>query len=263
MATFKAAINGTTLHYASDGDEHAPALVLANSLGADHTMWGPQVAALGRAFRVIRYDTRGHGRSGISPGPYTIELLGTDVVALLDHLRIERAAFCGISLGGAVGQWLGLNATNRVSRLVLANTAAKFGTIDAWNQRIAAVNAGGVAAIADAVLGRWFTPAFAQREPAIVAHVRATLVHQSAAGYVAQCVAVRDVDFRDALGTIAIPALVIAGTHDTSTSPADAAFLARQIPGARYLELDTAHLSNLEAPMDFNAAVLAFLQEPA
>lgn len=259
----KAAINGTTLHYASDGDERAPALVLVNSLGADHTMWAPQVAVLGQAFRVIRFDTRGHGRSGVSPGPYTIELLGSDVVALLDHLRITRAAFCGISLGGAVGQWLGLNAANRVSRLVLANTAAKFGTIDAWNQRIAAVNAGGVAAVADAVLGRWFTPAFAQREPALVARVRATMVHQSAAGYVAQCGAARDVDFRDALGTIVTPTLVIAGTHDTSTTPADAAFLARQSPGARYVELAAAHMSNMESPTAFNAAVLAFLQEAA
>lgn len=255
----KAQVNGTTLHYTCDGNAGAPALLFANSLGADHAMWEPQVAALSPHWHVIRYDARGHGQSGVTPGPYTVELLGQDALALLDHLRIERAAFCGLSLGGATGQWVGLHAKNRIARLVLANTAARIGTPEAWNQRIAAVNAGGVAAVADAVLQRWFTPAFAQREPAVVARMKAMMLRQPAAGYAAQCAAVRDADFRDALPTLEVPTLVIAGTHDVSTTAADGAFLAQRIPGARYVELDTAHISNVEAPHAFNAALLDFL----
>lgn len=256
----KAKVNGTTLHYTRDGDPHAPPLVLANSLGADHTMWAPQVPSLAKHFHVIRYDARGHGESGCTPGPYTIELLGHDVVALLDHLQIQRTHFCGLSLGGATGQWLALEASSRLDRLVLANTAAKIGTPEMWDARIAAVTAGGVAAVADAVLARWFTPGFAQREPATIAHVKAMLSRQSAAGYAAQSAAVRDFDFRDALATIATPTLVIAGAHDPSTPAADGRFLAQHIPGARYIELDAAHFSNVEQPDEFNAALLSFLQ---
>jgi 3-oxoadipate enol-lactonase len=142
-----------------------------------------------------------------------------------------RAAFCGLSLGGATGQWLALNASSRLDKLVLANTAAKIGTADAWNQRIAAVKAGGVAAVADAVLARWFTPGFAQREPNVVARMKAMMVRQPAEGYAAQCAAVRDFDSCDGLGTIATPTLVIAGTHDASTTPAEGRFLAE--PHAR------------------------------
>lgn len=256
----KARVNGTTLHYTCDGGERSPALFFANSLGADHTMWEPQVAALASRWRVIRYDARGHGESGVTPGPYTVELLGQDVLALLDHLQVERAAFCGLSLGGATGQWLGLHAKNRFTKLVLANTAAKIGTPEAWNQRIAAVNAGGVAAVADAVLQRWFTTAFAQREPVTLARMKAMMVRQPAAGYAAQCAAVRDADFRDALPTIEVPTLVIAGTHDASTTAADGAFLAQRIPGARYVQLDAAHISNVEAPAAFTAALRDFLE---
>jgi len=256
----QANVDGVTLHYTSDGDEHAPALVLANSLGADHTMWDPQVPAFARNFRVVRYDARGHGDSAVPAGPYTIERLGRDVVGLLDHLRIERAAFCGVSLGGATGQWLAVHAPARLTRVVLANTAAKIGVADAWNQRIAAVNAGGVAAISDAVLARWFTPAFMEREPWLVLRMKAMMERQPAAGYVAQCAAVRDLDFRDDLARIGVPTLVIAGAHDASTTAADGRFLAHHIPGARYVELDAAHISNVEAPAAFDDAVLSFLE---
>lgn len=253
-------VDGSTLHYTSDGDERAPPLVFANSLGADHTMWDPQVPALSKHFRVIRYDARGHGESAVTPGPYSVERLGRDVVALLDHLRIERAAFCGLSLGGLTGQWLGVHAGNRLTRLVLANTAPKIGAADAWNQRIAAVNAGGVTAIADAVLARWFTPAFRDREPWIALRMKAMMERQPAPGYVAQCAAVRDHDARADLGRIAVPTLVIAGTHDASAPAADGRFLAQHVPGARYVELDAAHISNVEAAAAFDAALLSFLQ---
>lgn len=256
----QANVDGVTLHYTIDGDERAPALVLANSLGADHTMWDPQVPAFARRFRVVRYDARGHGDSGVPDGPYTIGMLGRDVVGLLDHLRIDTAAFCGVSLGGATGQWLAVHAPARVTKVVLANTAAKIGAAEAWNQRIAAVNAGGVAAISDAVLARWFTPAFMEREPWLTLRMKAMMERQPATGYVAQCAAVRDLDLRDDLARIGVPTLVVAGAHDTSTTAADGRFLAQHIPGARYVELDAAHISNVEAPAAFDAAVLAFLE---
>lgn len=254
-----APVAGAHLHYRFDGDRAAPVVVLSNSLGTTLDMWEPQAAVLAERHCVLRYDTRGHGQSDVPPGPYTIDALGRDVVALLDHLGIARAAFCGLSLGGMTGMWLGVHAPQRITRLVLANTSACMDAPAAMDERIAAVTAGGVAAIAPAVLGRWFTPAFAAREPARVAAVRAMLESSPAAGYVACCHAIRAMDQRADVARIAVPTLVVAGTHDPSTPPAAGRFLAGRIPGARYVELPTAHLSNVEAAVEFNAALTAFL----
>ena len=254
-----APVAGAHLHYRFDGDRAAPVVVLSNSLGTTLDMWEPQAAVLAERHCVLRYDTRGHGQSDVPPGPYTIDALGRDVVALLDHLGIARAAFCGLSLGGMTGMWLGVHAPQRITRLVLANTSACMDAPAAMDERIAAVTAGGVAAIAPAVLGRWFTPAFAAREPARVAAVRAMLESSPAAGYVACCHAIRAMDQRAVVTRIAVPTLVVAGTHDPSTPPAAGRFLAGRIPGARYVELPTAHLSNVEAAVEFNAALTAFL----
>ncbi len=256
-----APVAGTRLHYRFDGDRAAPVVVLSNSLGTTLDMWEPQAAALAERHCVLRYDTRGHGQSEVPPGPYTIDVLGRDVIALLDHLGIARAAFCGLSLGGMTGMWLGVHAPQRIARLVLANTSACMGAPAAMDERIAAVTAGGVAAIAPAVLGRWFTPEFAAREPARVAAVKAMLESSPAAGYVACCHAIRDMDQRGDLPRIGAPTLVVAGTHDTSTPPSAGRFLAERIPGARYAELPAAHLSNVEAAAAFNAALTAFLAE--
>lgn len=254
-----APVAGAHLHYRFDGDRAAPVVVLSNSLGTTLDMWEPQAAVLAERHCVLRYDTRGHGQSDVPPGPYTIDALGRDVVALLDHLGIARAGFCGLSLGGMTGMWLGVHAPQRITRLVLANTSACMDAPAAMDERIAAVTAGGVAAIAPAVLGRWFTPAFAAREPARVAAVRAMLESSPAAGYVACCHAIRAMDQRADVARIAVPTLVVAGTHDPSTPPAAGRFLAGRIPGARYVELPTAHLSNVEAAVEFNAALTAFL----
>ncbi|MFO1316274.1 MAG: 3-oxoadipate enol-lactonase [Burkholderiales bacterium] len=256
-----APVAGTHLHYRLDGDRAARVLVLSNSLGTTLDMWEPQAAALAQRNCVLRYDTRGHGQSGVPPGPYTIDTLGRDVVALLDHLEIARAAFCGLSLGGMTGMWLGVHAPQRITRLVLANTSACMGAPAAMDERIAAVTAGGVAAIAPAVLGRWFTPAFAAREPARVAAVKAMLDGSPAVGYVACCHAIRDMDQRADVARIGVPTLVVTGTHDTSTPPSAGRFLADRIPGARYVELPAAHLSNIEAAPEFNAALSAFLAD--
>ena len=252
------------IHYRFDGppddDDDAPVLVMAHSLGIHHGLWDPQLPALGARFRLLRYDARGHGRSQVTPGPYTIERLGRDVVDLLDGLGIERAHFCGLSIGGAVGIWLALSAPGRLRRLVLANTAARIGTAEMWNARIDAVRAGGVAAVAPAQVARWFTPAFRDRAPEAVDRARQMLLGAPIEGYLGACAAVRDMDARDQVARISVPTLVISGTHDATAPAADGQFLAGRIPGARYLELPAAHLSNIEAADRFGAAVTEFLE---
>lgn len=252
-------IDGVSLHYQFEGRDDAPCLVLSNSLGTELGMWTPQMPALLTHFRVLRYDTRGHGQSAVTPGPYAIEQLGKDVVALMDHLGIGTAHFCGLSMGGMTGMWLGANRPDRIARLVLCNTAARIGTPESWNARIDMVNSEGMAAIVPAVIDRWFTPAFQQRAPQTIEVVRGMLLRMPAAGYTACCAAVRDMDQRDGLTGIRAPTLVIAGTRDMATPPADGRFVAEKIPGARYVELDAAHLSNFEQAEAFTENLTGFL----
>ncbi|HMA32016.1 MAG TPA: 3-oxoadipate enol-lactonase [Casimicrobiaceae bacterium] len=252
-------VAGVRIHYRIDGDAAAPPLVLSNSLGASLEMWEPQMAELSARFRVVRYDTRGHGESEVTPGPYTIAMLGADVVALLDTLAIPRAHFCGLSMGGMTGMWLGVNAPERIDRLVLANTAAKIGTADMWNARIEAIRSGGMVAVASGVLARWFTAAVLEHPTPLVARLRAGFERTSVDGYLACCAAVRDMDQREALSRIHAPTLVIAGSLDLSTPPADARYAADRISGARYVELPAPHLSNVEAGPAFTQALLQFL----
>jgi 3-oxoadipate enol-lactonase len=247
------------IHYVLEGQSGAPVLVFSNSLGTNYSMWAPQVSEVRKKLRVLRYDMRGHGQSSFTPGPYSIEQLGKDVIALLDALDLDRVNFCGLSMGGMIGMWLGANAPERLNRLVLCNTAAKIGTSEVWNARIEAVRKDGVKSVASAVIERWFSAAFREKAPAKVASTLKMLEESNPEGYAACCAAVRDFDFRKQLGRIRIPVLVIAGAHDPSTPPADGRFLAEQIPGARYAELDAAHLSNIEDQDRFNREVIAFL----
>lgn len=258
-----ASLNDLQLHYRLEGnpDPAAPVLVLSNSLGTALAMWQPQLAHWQTRFRVLRYDTRGHGDSSVTPGPYTIAQLGADVIGLLDHLRIARAHFCGISMGGITGMWLALHHPERIDRLVLSNTAAYIGPPDNWSARAAAVEQHGVASIADAVVARWLTPAHAAQHPDQVAFLTAMLKSTPDSGYAAACRAVRDSDLRASVAAIAAPTLVIAGTGDMPTPPADGQFLHQQIAGSRYLEFDAAHLSNQQHPAAFAEAVSAFLLE--
>jgi 3-oxoadipate enol-lactonase len=252
------------IHYRLDGDgasERAEVLVLSNSLGTDLGLWDAQVPAFAERFRVLRYDGRGHGGSEVTPGPYTVELLARDLLALLDGLALPRVHLCGLSLGGQVGLWLGLHAPERLGRLVVSNTGARIGTVDGWNARIEAVRRDGVDSMARGTMERWFTPAFRERSPVEVERLRRMLLATPAEGYIGACAAVRDLDLRDAVSGIGVPALVITGSADAATPPADSRALAAAIPGARYVELPAAHLSNIEAAEDFTAAVTKFLSE--
>jgi len=248
------------LFYRLEGRPELPILVLSHSLGCDHGMWEPQVSDLLQRFRLLRYDTRGHGASDVVPGEYSIEMLGRDVLALCDALNIKNFAFCGLSMGGAVGQWLGLNAPERLTTLILANTSPQFGTRETWEARLQAVRQGGMAGIEEAVLQRFFSPA--NRASTWAHSVRAVFLATDPKGYAGCCVALRDVHFKDAVNQIKTPTLVIGSEGDPSTPwEGNGDILARNIPAAKAVVLRGAHLSNLEQPRSFTAAVLEFLIE--
>ncbi|AHL75483.1 3-oxoadipate enol-lactonase [Stutzerimonas stutzeri] len=251
------------LNYRFDGPADAPVLVLSNSLGTTLEMWDSQVPAFSEHFRVLRYDTRGHGGSTVTPGPYSIEQLGRDVLGLVDALGIDRFAFCGLSMGGLIGQWLGINAGERLIRLVVCNTGAKIGTDEVWNERIDTVLKGGEQAMRDmrdASIARWFTPAFAGREPVQTHRLTQMIASTSPAGYAANCAAVRDADYSDQLGAIKLPTLIVCGGQDPVTTPEHGRFIQDRIADAELVELEAAHLSNVEADDDFTQRVLAFLR---
>jgi 3-oxoadipate enol-lactonase len=222
-------------------------------------MWEPQVAAFSREFRLLRYDTRGHGGSSVPPRPYSIEQLGMDVLGLLDALGIERARYCGLSMGGSTGMWLASNARWRIERLVLCNTTPWLGPPATMNARIEVLLRDGMPALVDGILARWFTADFQAREPGSVESVRRTLLAAPVEGYAGCCEALRDMDQRASLPKIVAPTLVIAGTHDPSPTPESARAWAATIPHARLLELPAAHLSNVGAAEPFTRQVREFL----
>jgi len=249
------------LHYELDGPEESRVLVLSHSIGTTTEMWKHVAPDFAKKFRVLNCDTRGHGGSSVPNGPCAIAELGGDVLALLDSLGVERCIFCGLSLGGMIGIWMGIHAPERLEKLVLANTAARIGTQNMWNARIRSVQEEGMASLADAVMERWFTREFRHASPAIVAPVRQMFLDTSPEGYIACCAAIRDADFTTNLRAIRAPTLVVAGRDDPATTPEDARFLAQNISGARYVELETAHLSPIEDPAGFSAAVLEFVSD--
>jgi 3-oxoadipate enol-lactonase len=252
---------GLRTAYDLEGDERLPVVALCHSLGTNRRLWDPQMPGLLRHFRVLRYDVRGHGATDVPPGPYTIESFAEDFLSLLDALSIERAHFCGVSLGGFIGQWLGANAPERIGALVLANTAARSGTAEGWNDRVAQVCQNGLQCIEAASLGRWFTADFMARDSATIDRVRRMLLSTPVDGYAATCEAIRDMDLRPLAPMIARPTLVISGASDASTPPSDAAWLADAIPRAEHLMLPAAHLANLEAAEEFTEAVIDFLSK--
>lgn len=254
-------LDGCRIAWRSDGPTDAPALVLSNSLGSTMAMWDDQIEALARDYRVIRYDQRGHGGSGIPAGEYSLDRLGSDVIDLLDALGIGKAHFCGVSLGGMTGQWLGYRAPERFDRLILACTSPYMGPATAWQERIATVRTGGMAAIVEAVVARWVTSDFAAAHPDRLDDLHAMVRSTPDAGYAACCAAIRDMDLRATASLIRRPVLVIAGADDPATPPSQGEMLANSIPGARFTTIPGAHLANICSPDAFNAAIWQFLGE--
>lgn len=248
------------LHHEVARKPGAPWLVLSNSLGANLTMWDAQLPAFAEHFSVLRYNGRDQTAPPAPDAAYTLQQLSEDVLAIADHERIERFHFCGLSLGGFVGQWLASHHPSRIRRLVLCNTAPKIGTADVWNQRIRTVQAQGMQAIVEGTLERWFTPAFREAHPEALANTRAMLLAANPAGYAACCAAIRDMDQRDTIRDIHAPTLVVYGTQDPVTTEQDARLLTSSIANAQALPLPAAHLSNIEQAAGFTRGVLDFLQ---
>ena len=253
--------NGCPINVETEGRADAPVLMMCNSLGTDLHMWDPQAPAFAKEFRLVRYDRRGHGKSGVPPGPYSMERFGRDVLAILDDLNIEKTHWCGLSMGGMIGQWLGANAPERFGKMVLANTACYYPDPTNWLNRIKAVKEGGVASVADIVIAAWLTADFREREPQITANLKAMMIATPAQGYIACCEALSTLDQRELLPRIKSPTLVIAGRHDMSTPVAAGEFIRSHIPGASMTLLDAAHISNVEQPHAFTDAVVGFLTQ--
>ena len=249
-------------HVAPHADRARPWLVFAHSLACDHTMWAPQLAAFGADYSVLAYDLRGHGGTTATAGDYPLALLADDLAALLDAQRIAQCHFVGLSLGGMVGQMAALRHPQRFASLTLADTTSRQppGVQAVWDERLATVRTQGMQALVASTLERWFTPVFRAAAPADVARIGALIAATPAAGYAGCAHAVVKVDLTDELHRIRCPVLVIVGRDDASTTPAMAEVIARAIPGARLVVIDgAAHLSNVEQPAAFDAALRAFL----
>ncbi len=249
------------LNYLLEGPEDAPVLVLSNSLGTSLEMWDDQAAALRERFRLLRYDTRGHGRSPARPGPYAIGDLGWDVISLLDRLGVESASFCGLSVGGMTGMWLAGEAPGRVERLVLCCTSALLGPKSVWDERIATARKQGMDALVDGVIERWFTPAFRSENPEAVEKMARALRETDPEGYAGCCVAIRDMDLRDRLPSIEAPTLIISAAEDPATPPEHGELIRDAIPVARFEVIpDAAHIANVEQLEKVTQLILTHLE---
>jgi 3-oxoadipate enol-lactonase len=251
--------SGARVSYTAEGPSERSVLLFINSIGTTRDLWLPQVPALVGTYRVIRYDARGHGSSSVPVSDYTIAQLGRDALAILDAEGARRAHVCGISLGGLTAMWLGVNAPDRVSSLVLANTAARIGTVQSWTDRIALVRERGMRGVADLAIPNWFSPDFRQRHPDVVTHFRTMIEACPVDGYLGCCAALRDEDLREAISGIRCPVLAVAGATDVPTPPEAIRFIHERIAGSKMLTLDAAHLSNVEQAEVFTSAVMGFL----
>jgi 3-oxoadipate enol-lactonase len=252
--------DGIRIRYEVGGRQDGPPLLFSNSLGTNLSMWDGQVRyAEARGFRVIRYDQRGHGKSGSPDGDYPLARLAEDVIDLLNALGIEKAVFCGLSMGGMTGMRLAIDHPERFSRMALCNTSSFMPPRDFWEARIKAVKDGGMEAIADAVVERWLTKEFRGSEIAATKRVRDMIVATNTTGYVGCCAAIRDMDLRKHLSGIGMPALVVIGAHDPATTPEQGEYIVAHFPGVRKAVLDSAHLSNIERRDEFNRIVLGYL----
>ena len=254
-----ATIQNARMFHRLQGNAGRPVLILSHSISTDHAMWDLQVENLLPHFQILRYDTRGHGASEATAGDYSIEMLGKDILALADLLEISQFAFCGLSLGGAIGQWVAAHAPERVTHLVLANTSPQFVPRTNWETRIAAVLKGGMSAVVDVAMQRFFSPETLKKQDPNVSSIRSVFLGTDPVGYLGCCAALRDMDHGDLLSQIKVPSLVISGDRDVATPwSGHGERLAHEIPGAKALHLAAAHLSNLERPHTFTTALLEF-----
>ena len=244
-----------SLNYATFGDSSNPALIFSNSLGTSYHMWQPQIDALQNDYFIICYDTRGHGQSFAPTGPYSLDQLGQDVINLLDYLNIDKAFFCGISMGGMTGQWLAINYPDRFHHLMLCNTAAKIGNEAAWTERAQLVREQGLDPIATTAALRWFTAEFINTHPDVVKALSDALAAGSSEGYASCCEALSTADTREQLKNICVPVTVLSGTEDPVTTVADGQYMVDHIPNAKLAIIDASHISNIEQPEIFNQLI--------
>lgn len=252
--------DGCRINVEVSGSDSAPALMLSNSLGTNLHMWDDQTGEWSRHFRVIRYDRRGHGGSDAPPGPYSMERLGRDVLSILDAVGIDKTHWCGLSMGGMVGQWLGANAPERIGKLILSNTNFYYDDKKPWEDRIRFLRDNPIEKLAGPSMERWFTAGFRDQAPQTIARMTEIFLTSNRTGYIACCEAIRDMDFRATNSAIAAPTLVIVGAQDQATPPAQGETIARQIKGARLVSIDAAHIANVEQPAAYTKAVLDFLK---
>ncbi|QXW27409.1 3-oxoadipate enol-lactonase [Acinetobacter johnsonii] len=253
--------NDAAINYATFGDASKPAIIFSNSLGTNYQMWQPQINFFKKNYFIVCYDTRGHGASTAPQGPYSIEQLGTDVVNLLDHLNIQKANFCGISMGGLTGQWLAIHHPERFNHVIVCNTAAKIGQEQAWNDRAQLVREQGLKPIAETAASRWFTEPFIRSNTAIVESLSDDLGAGSPEGYASCCEALAKADVREQLKNITVPTLVVAGQKDPVTTVADAQYIINNVRSSSLFEINASHISNIEQPKAFNQAMQSFLQQ--
>jgi len=252
--------DGAQLHVEVEGPERAPVVMLCNSLGTDLHMWDGQAKPATQQFRLVRYDRRGHGQSSAPKGPYNMEMLGRDALAVMDGVGVDKVNWCGLSMGGMVGMWLGANAPQRINRLVLSNTAPYMADKGIWNERFKTVRDGGMKAIADGTMERWFTKGFRERAPQAVARLKEMVLSTPVEGYIGCGEAVRDMDHREIIKSIKAPTMVIAGKQDAGTTPEMGEYIEKNIPGARLTLFDAAHIANIECGNAYTDAVLGFLK---
>ena len=246
-------------NYKIQGTPNSHVLMFSNSLGADLTMWDELVPLLLPYFRVLQYDTRGHGQSELTEGPYTIERLGQDVISLLDQLNIDKVYFCGLSMGGLIGQYLGIHHPDRLHKLILSNTDSKIGTVNRWNERINTINEQGMQAIVDSTMEKWFTPFYHKINPARVAQMKELFLANKTLGYTACCSALGAADFRSEIKKITVETLIITGDEDTVTNVVQAKGLQKEIPNAKLKVFPARHLPSTELPMEYADTLIDFL----
>lgn len=253
--------NSINVTYKFDGPENAPIVMLSNSLMSNHTMWDPQMAVLTESFRVLRYDTRGHGDTDAPQGPYSIKLLAEDVIALLDALGIDKVHFAGLSMGGMIAQYLGAHFPDRIHSLLLCDTASEMPTLEMWNDRISSAQEGGITALLDGTLKRWFTAPFLKNDKAAVEKIAEMIRTTDTGGYIGCASAVRDMSQTSILSKITAPTVIIVGEDDPACTVEQSKVLEEHIKGSKLVVLkNAAHLSNIEQTDKFNDAMMMFLK---